>query len=559
MIANIVICLLALGVLSLVKTRRRYAYVIIAGSFLALVLLAMYFLRSWTAGIETEFLVLWDSSASGDIKLVINSISRNYGMIFPFFVIVLAALFNNLFFRYEKRKKAFSSLMIFMLCAFIMLISGENFVQIITFVFVIDILSQILIQDVQASRRYGIYNLVADMGLFLVFALMRGELDNLDMPSLIEYYNDGQYQNLIIIVMMISLFIKFGFFIFHSYLLDLQSARFHRLILIPYLSTPMVALVLFVKLKPFLIESALFCFALDIVLALTILWGAAGAVIMNNLKEKTIYFSMMVTALLVKVAANKTFEWNIAYSWLLICGFLFNLCVYYLHYYTNRDNTLAFFRKTQGVDTLPLYIVSGATMIVIAAFCACLVSFYVPQNRSWILGFGCLFLPVAANMFSRLMSTETDKPESFAFQATDYRPVPVLLMIFTVSALSAVVAHAAWKTAAAVMGIFILLVYLRPLQRWFKNDDFVNLQRADFFSNLYTFLIARPIRFTGRILTLLVDFVFFERMLVAAFMLGAGVMVRSFRQINREGGLRYVLFVMTAFAVLAVFLLRGKI
>ena len=164
MIANIVLVLLILGIFPLWKLRRRYDNIIVSISFLLVSALFFYFIRSWQTGTESSFLMLWDSSASGDIKISVNSTLLNYAVIFPFFVVAVVSLFNNLFFRYEKKKRAFSSLIILMLVSFIMLISGDNFIQVITFVFVIDILSQILIQDVYAGRRYGIYNLAADMG-----------------------------------------------------------------------------------------------------------------------------------------------------------------------------------------------------------------------------------------------------------------------------------------------------------------------------------------------------------------------------------------------------------
>jgi hypothetical protein len=61
-----------------------------------------------------------------------------------------------------------------------MLICTNNLVEIITFVFIIDILSQVLIKDVYASRRYSIYNLIADMGLFLIMAMLKGKLETLE-------------------------------------------------------------------------------------------------------------------------------------------------------------------------------------------------------------------------------------------------------------------------------------------------------------------------------------------------------------------------------------------
>ncbi len=559
MIVNVVISLLILGALSLWKIRQRYNNIFVSGSFLFVAGLLIYFIQSWQTGMESSFFMLWDSSASGDIKIAINSTLQNYRIVFPFFMIAVVALFNNLVFRYEKKKKAFSTLVIFILTSFIMLISGDNFVQIITCVFVIDILSQMLIQDVHASRRYGIYNLVADMGLFLVFALMRGSLNNLNMDTLTQYYDTVKYKDLIAAIMLVSLAIKFGFFVFHSYLLDLKSAKFHRLVLIPYLSTPMVALILFIKMRMFLAESHTFYLVFNILLGMTILWGAAGAAVIRGLKEKSVYFSMMIVALLVKLSEENGFVWNLSFSWLLICGFLFNICIYYLHYYANRENNLALLFRRQRKISLALYAVCVVAIFLMMAFSVCLAGFYSADTALWIYGFALLFLPTAANMFLQTIKNVEQNTDVLSAQTVDRRPLPMLLLIVSLSAAAVCLNDASWYPAIAAGGLFVVLMWIRP-QRWLIKDSLCEkMQNADFFSGGYNIIIARPIKFIGRVLTLLVDFVFFERTLVSTVMLSAGIVVRGFRQINREGVLRSVLFVFAAFLILAIYFLRSRV
>ena len=245
--------------------------------------------------------MLWDSSRSGDIKIDIISSPTTYGLILPFFIITLIALFNNLLFKFEQHKKSFAAILIFNLISLIMLIAGNNLIQIITFVFVIDILSQLLIKDIYASRRYSIYNLIADMGLFLVMAMLKSKLETLEVGNITNYYQTGRHRDFIMFVIVISLFIKLGFFLFQSYLLDLKNTKFHRLILIPYLSTPMVALILFMKFYPLLIISPSFNLCINIAVSLTMIWGAIGMVVINNLKEKTVYLNMLIISLLVKM------------------------------------------------------------------------------------------------------------------------------------------------------------------------------------------------------------------------------------------------------------------
>ena len=341
--------------------------------------------------------------------------------------------------------------------------------------------------------------------------------------------------------------------------MDLKSAKFHRLVLIPYLSTPMVALILFIKMRMFLAESHTFYLVFNILLGMTILWGAAGAAVIRGLKEKSVYFSMMIVALLVKLSEENGFVWNLSFSWLLICGFLFNICIYYLHYYANRENNLALLFRRQRKISLALYAVCVVAIFLMMAFSVCLAGFYSADTALWIYGFALLFLPTAANMFLQTIKNVEQNTDVLSAQTVDRRPLPMLLLIVSLSAAAVCLNDASWYPAIAAGGLFVVLMWIRP-QRWLIKDSLCEkMQNADFFSGGYNIIIARPIKFIGRVLTLLVDFVFFERTLVSTVMLSAGIVVRGFRQINREGVLRSVLFVLAAFLILAIYFLRSRV
>ena len=104
MIAEIVITMTILGLLSLWQTRTRYSLIVTSFFTVAATVLFYMFLSSWINGQTESFFVLWNTSSSGDIRLNINSSLRNYRMIFPFFTITMFALINNLTFKYETKK-----------------------------------------------------------------------------------------------------------------------------------------------------------------------------------------------------------------------------------------------------------------------------------------------------------------------------------------------------------------------------------------------------------------------------------------------------------------------
>ncbi|MBO7605558.1 MAG: hypothetical protein J6S61_03730, partial [Elusimicrobiaceae bacterium] len=331
MLQETLLYLLVIGVFSLVQTREKYAFVfsLVLTFFVGLVF--AFFLMDWRILTDSPQVFSIGSTVGGNIKLDIISSKQNYMLILPFFMNTLLALCNNLIFKYETHKKKMLSLFVFNLISFIMLICGNNFIQFMTFVFAIDILSQLLISDTNAAKRYSFYNLAADMGIFMVLSMLQGKLVNLDVGNISLYYETGRHRDFIMFVLMLSLFVKFGFILFQGYWLDLKSAKFHALYFLTYLSTPMAALILFIKFYPIAVISPSFLPLLNAAVCLSMFWGTFGAVSASQIKEKFVYYHMLCVAFLTKLIEQAHFAWNATFSNILICLFVFNLCFYYLH------------------------------------------------------------------------------------------------------------------------------------------------------------------------------------------------------------------------------------
>lgn len=551
MISQVVMYLSLLSFLFMLKTKNSHD-TIISGIFTILFALYFYgFVNSWIIGQESTFAVLWDSSRSGDIRLNINSSLKNYQMIFPFFVISLMAMFNNLFFKYESHKKNLSIYICLNFVCLIMLITAENFIQMTTFVFMTDIISQLLIKDVNASRGYAIYNLIADMGLFLVFALLRGNSVSLNLES----FNivSVSYQNFAAILILISLSIKLGFFIFHTYLLDLTSTKFHRLILIFYLSSPIVAIISLVKLSAFLHHFAYFDAFMNVFISLSLIWGGIGLVLINGLKSKSVYLNMMLLSIITKIAEPVSFTWNTHFSALLVLAFLFNICLYYMHYYSARETSLS--SKFKGMNIAPLYIIAIIWVLITVAFSMELFSFYDNNNQYYILGFMSLFLFSAAYTFNQLFQTVRQQLYTSLY---DKRP----LVILSLSAfLASVVIYHNYYTywIVAILSVSVFLIFLFPMRFIFKNvAGYEKLQQIDFFPKLYNLILFNPLRITSKTLTLFVDFMFFEKTLRSFVNAVSGFIIRIFRQLSRMGFIRYTAWILISLMIMFWFLLEGQ-
>lgn len=543
MLVNTILGLSFVSFLSILRIKPKFNNVLVLSLTIAVAVLFYFFVTDWQLGQESVKTLIWDSSRSGDIKIDIVSSMNNYRIIFPFFAITLFALINNLFFRYESNKRRSLAILTLNLFSFIMLISGNNLIQIITFVFVIDILSQLFIKDIYASKRYSIYNLVADMGLFLVMAMLQGKLDTLEIGNITHYYETGRHRDFIMFVVMISLFIKFGFFLFQSYLLDLKNTKFHRLILIPFVSTPMVALVLFMKFYPLLVVSPSFDLCLNIMIVLTILWGFLGAISINNLKEKTVYLNMMFIALIVKLVEAADFVWNIYFSFMLILGFCLNLCLYYVHYYLDRENNLQHIVYVLKQNLPLLKFVMYVYIIVFSALTIPLVKVCDVANLYWICAFLSLFSIASAHLFSQVLSLEF-KNET---KKIDYRPMVIMFLCLGGSVRLIWLYKDLSYICAGIIMFFVLLLKIYPFRVLSLNSDLnLKMQKMDFFGHLYDLIISRPIKAIGRTLTILFDFMFIEKTVTTMFATLNSFTIRLFRKSARHWAIYYLVNLLIA-------------
>ena len=522
MLGETVLYLLIIGLCSLITTDKRYDGVL---SFAVMAFCAVIFglfLMDQKTAAEAVLSFSLNESYSTNVKIDIVSSKQNYLMIYPFFIATLFALANNVIFKYESQKKHKATLFVFNLLSFVMLISSNNFIEIITFVFVIDILSQLLIKDFTAGRRYSIYNYVADMGLFLVLAMMQSKLTNLDIGNISRYYETGRHRDFIVFVCMAALAVKFGFFLFQGYWLDLKSAKFHNLYFLPSLSTPMAALVLLIKLYPILVVSPSFLPLLNIMIALTILWGSIGSFLNIEIKEKFVYFNMINIALFVKLLEQNDFIWNISCSNIVILLFLFNLCLYYLHDEIDR---------THSQKTPATYLMPAGFGAVIYALMTNMTHLVKPENIYFLYAFLVYFVTVLAFSTAQVWYTIKNKAVNRRINYTALL-IPLVIVLAALFSQNQGVSDAPiWLICAVGVFVFCLIPasVLRSLS--LLNNK---VHDVDLFRLFYQKVLAESLRHAGVFFNILMDFIFLEKTLLPLLTTFNHGLIQAYRKINRR-------------------------
>ena len=247
MIVNTLAYLVIISLVGFLRVRMRMDRIIAWTMFFSTLFLFYNYIEQSLTGVTEGFSFVWSESKFGNITIdFFPSITSNY-LIIPLFFISLLTIFNNNIFRYEERRSVFNSLILLNFVSLSLLISATNYVQLITSVFISDIIGYMLLKDVDSSRRYVIYNFFADMCLFMVLSLVSGRIESIELSKLLTYEQIGRHKDFVSVITSLALFIKMGAFSFQSYLLDISSARFQRLSIINTFFCPLLGVLLLLK------------------------------------------------------------------------------------------------------------------------------------------------------------------------------------------------------------------------------------------------------------------------------------------------------------------------
>lgn len=542
MLAETVLYLFVIGLLALVKTSKRYDSLISAGLLFFVAGGFVFFCLDRASGAEKVFSWIWNTSKSGDIKIDINSSVLNYTMIFPLFVMSIGVLMHNLFYKFEQHKKSFSTLVLFNLIAFIMLISGNNFVQIIAAVFFIDILGQFFVEDMHAGQRYSLYNLVADMGLFTVLAMVQGNIQNLDVANISRYYETGRHLDFIMFLIMVTLAVKFGFVFFQRHLFDLKNAKFHRLFFIPLLSSPISALILLVKLNPLLEVSHSFVPLFYVLTSLTAIFGVFKILSASRIKELFVFMNMILLAFLAVLTKCMQYKWSENFSDLLILLFIFNFGLYYIHYilhYTKgRKNVLksivVCFLVTHlfALSLMLGSLATSASLKIICAFMFC-----------WQIGLVKTF-----SLFRMDMQTIQNKK-------TEIRPVCLMLIVSGLNVYLSFSKLGYWPFSMWSLKFLFMLYLLAQFKIWQPIERILSeLNKAG-----YVLRVGQNIsRFGKSVFSVLTEFFFIEKIVAPWILSFNNSIISTYRKLSRNGFLYAFLCMILACIMVLYAFLKGE-
>lgn len=550
---NTMAYLLATGLAGLIKFKMRYDRIL---SWMIFFVVAFLFADYVSAALNNQniaFSLLWNRTEIGDIHIDFQPAVPTNRIIIPLFFLSLLTILNNNIFRYEEKRAPFDSLIVLNFISLSLLICSKNYIELITMVFVTDIIGYLILKDVDSSRRYVIYNFFADMCLFMILALVCGKIRSLELTNLWEYHEIGRHKDFTGILATIALFIKMGCFLFQGYLMDLSEARFQRMSAVNLLFSPLSGLLLLLKLYNLLIVTPFFYPLIKVMTVLTFLSGISGFITQKYFRKKMVSLNMSFIGLVLGIFCQNGFVWQTYVSQLIVAVYLFNQFFFKIYLYQNREDDITRMLNGRETNTLPLQSLFAEITLLSGLFLTLM------HQISAELSFPLLFIcsAILITTISIVISQIYKSPQSRRLDSLPQNSIRFLSFVVNIAILASGLYF--YKENAKETALFassFLIVAATPLGKYAKNlYNIPKLQQYELKRSLFWLVVVAPFIHISRILWLMVDLFLSEKVITAFMKLCDRAGIALFLKLNKKNAT--IAFVLLGIALFVVSFYKG--
>lgn len=553
---NLLVLLLAVGAIGLLRFRMRYDRVLSWLMLIASVVLVYSYSLNAFDGISEGFQYLWSKTKFGDLFISFHPEVYWNKLIIPILLLLVLSIMNNNVFHYEERRGIFNSLLIFNAVSLCLLITSENYVQILTMIFVSDILGYTLLKDGDSSHRYAIYNFFADMCLFAVFASVCGRLQSLDVRQLLNYNQVGRHKDFVSLAVALAIFIKIGCVPFHSYLLDLTNARFHRMNVINLLFSPLCGLILLIKLNNILTMSDIFVPVYLGLGYLSFVVGIYGFVVKDNILCKVVYLNLSLFSILMLMLQSTGFVWQNIFSCYYFIIYLLNLMLFKIYLYQNREECVSNMLNSSSINSIALKtILLQITMVVNIGIM--LMHVYVKNTSNNTIFY--LFILLICALSIVLNHIYKSRNSNCLDYKKENNKSLISFAVNTVVLIMAIVYFNAyhWKNVIYIF-IFLCLVNVPIWSKFEKLYDKKSLQTEDYCRYLFNYMFFVPIKHISKTLWIMVDFVISEKIITSAIEAINRQSITLFFKLNPKKGFAGIIFIIIGIAIFVISFVKER-
>lgn len=493
----------------------------------------------------------WLQTPNLEINLNINLNTQNLPAVEGLWLLTFAALLGNWAYPGEKSPNGFNGLLLLNLVCMLLLVFAENYVQMLVALGICDVLVFGMINDFAAKRKYIYANFLADVGILSICAVIIGQSGNINIGQLSAYFEFGHHRDFVAILLLVCIFAKSGLFLFQGIYLDMAPLLLNRLSAILYITTPLAGFILLNKLHVLLNISHYTYPLLYLFSIVSVIWGSWGFLVMDNLKHKAVYLAMMFWGMVYYLTADGHPVLLNHFVFLLLSAYMLGQTLTLVNLASSNE----VYVSEMGGFGKHIRLTFVLSALLLAAYFDMWSGLFDPHICE-ILGYCALVAMVFAHFCAEVY---------FGKSHADERVIALLknpLPLFSVG-LAAAAAAIFWLYpqnigyVAVLMAIWSVFLLLRPLRRLNRLADNEWLQNSDYIDDLYDLLINTPIKIIGRVLWLMIDFVFIERTVISFLRSIFNFLIFVVRKLNANTWLINSLFILGGFAVMYAAWLEG--
>lgn len=494
----------------------------------------------------------WIRYKNFHLTLSLSSNFYNYYFLLPVFMVSLLAAFSNIFYPFENQRLSLAALIILNLAAFILLIASQNTLQLLISSSAIGIIGFYVINDFEARQKYMYYNLLADMGLLTVFAVLYGRLGSIELSELKRFGADGVYLNFIPLLLLFSVFMKSGLFMFQDLFSNWRQLNFNRMMLASFCLSPISSIAILSKTNVILQFSPYSRSLMALFAVATLIWGFFGALSKDNIRAKAMYLNMMMYGFFFGLLSSTVGQVDDNYPFLLLALYLVNASLSLVNLAASNETDIS----KMGGFIRSLKITFLLSLLIVFADIQTVLTVARPSVRYWVWMFLGLQLLALGQIYREIYFTKIRADERVWALLRN----PNGLVMFVLAAVSGVIIYGTYRGGylpAAVFAFFILAMLAAPFRavsRLYGNET---VQDGDFLNRIYENLLIAPIKIIGRVLWLTVDFLLIERTILASLSHFTDFLVAVSRRIQAYGWISYLLLSAAGLAVMLYWGING--
>lgn len=538
MVINFIFLLLFAGIFAIFLPNNRLNNAL--GAMLAFAALATALAAVSGYGGYADFSVVWN--AMPNIPVILSIVPKQAGFFGASGIIILniCALYYAVVADKKSDKILFYGL-ILMNCVFVLsAFCAPNYIQLLAALGMSDVIVYAAINDSEAKRQYIYGNFMADFLLLCITALILGQQGSIAISDFAGYTKSWKHRDFIALILLGCIFIKSGIALFHTAYQKMATLNFSRLNFILFAATPLMGMIVLFLLQDVLKISRYSAPVLTGFSIATIIWGAFNAMINRNILRKSIYMAMFFWGLTFwAFCCLQNFSGQFFFAFLL-AAYLFNISLNIIPLSKGTENTL----------------VCNGFEVFFINICACVLYagtwFLFAKADIYLALTGIvLFSAVSSHIFAEIYLPVRSRQRDFNYPSPLlFIPIPLALAGWCYRYFEQINEY--MPAFCVWLLLWITFWFTRPLHRLSAVNACESLQKNDFIPNLYNFLILAPLKIIGRVLRLLVDFVFIERTLIVSVKHSVRFLIFVFRKLHRNRIWSGIFFTSAAIIIIVI-------